>query len=51
MNPDRRRYNNVIELKLETYAAPLFESVNPNAQPLTVLTLVNAKYYEVMSHQ
>ena len=26
MNPDRRRYNNVIELKLDEYATPLFEN-------------------------
>ena len=32
----------------DKYAVPLFKSVNPDAHPLTLMTLVKAKWFEVM---
>ena len=32
----------------EKYARPLYETVNPDAHPLTLKTLVQAKWFEIM---
>eukprot|EP00092_Neocalanus_flemingeri_P027088 GFUD01029374.1.p1 GENE.GFUD01029374.1~~GFUD01029374.1.p1 ORF type:complete len:378 (-),score=111.66 GFUD01029374.1:57-1190(-) len=47
--------NEVLKKKFEDkptfddYAFPLFQKVNPNAHPLTLRTLVKAKWFEVMN--
>jgi len=33
----------------DEYARPLFTKVNPNAHPLTLMTLIKAKWFEVMN--
>jgi len=33
----------------DDYARPLFQKVNPNAHPLTLMTLIKAKWFEVMN--
>jgi len=33
----------------EDYARPMFEKVNPDAHPLTLMTLIKAKWFEVMN--
>jgi len=33
----------------ENYARPLFEKVNPDAHPLTLMTLIKAKWFELMN--
>jgi len=34
----------------EDYARPLFEKVNPDAHPLTLMTLIKAKWFELMNY-